>query len=86
MSVSQLIRENSEGARATEYYQFLKPILDSVREEMREEWFRTKPAQANAREHMWRALHALDDVENKIINIINTGKMAQIMLQRGDNG
>jgi hypothetical protein len=84
MTNIQLIRENSEGARAQQHYDYLKPIIDVVREEMRQQWFETKPAQAATREHIWRALHALDEIENKIISVINTGKLAAFSLSRGE--
>jgi hypothetical protein len=77
-----LLAENAAGAQASQHYEFFRPILESVREDMKREWLNTSSEQTDMREHIWRALHALDDIENKIIAIINTGKMARVALDR----
>jgi len=82
MNEGALLAENAAGAHASQHYEFFKPILESVREDMKREWLNTDHCQQDVREHIWRALHALDDIENKIIAIINTGKLARVALDR----
>lgn len=77
------------GQRTAEWYE--KPIIQQIfaelRADIKELWSQTPSSDEDERERLYRQVHGLDMLQSRILEIIRTGKKAQIELDsRGDDG
>ncbi len=82
MNERQLLAEANLGVQAHPHLEFLRPWIEILRKDLQRQWFETKASQHAEREEIWRQCNTLDLIEKKIIQIVETGKLAQASLQK----
>ena len=79
---SRVIAENSAGIQAQLHFDYLKPLFEQIAEDIIRRWQESKPAEAAKRENLWREMSALNVLEGRIKQIIQTGSMARAAIER----
>ena len=79
---NRLIAENSAGISAQVHLEYLKPLFEQMSADIIRRWQESKPAEAAKRETLWREIAALNALEGRIKQIIQTGSMAKAAIER----
>ncbi len=61
---------------------YLGPIFEKLKAELLQQWAETKTSEGDRREALWMEVHMVDKALVHIEQIIETGKLARITLER----